>query len=112
MSSALGRHEDPVRIAPAALAIFFAGALTAVQPAPAGAYAVAIHELMPREAFAADRELSARQLPAVGPAELNRFRLWLDGLFRNHPDPAVAARYRARWPKPENFDARALKALM
>jgi|GEM_PF-3119568 len=81
-------------------------------PRGASAWDARVHELMPERALQGDPRVKTEVLPAVTAAELDRFRLSLDTLFRAHPDEKVRAEYLRRWPTPETFDARAFKTLM
>src|SRR5262249_4952996 len=78
---------------------------------PAFAYNEAIHALLARQSFPGRADWLAETLQAPAQADLDAFR----GLFwrtaAQLPDPALRAKFLARWPKEQDFTAWEFKQL-
>jgi hypothetical protein len=87
------------------------------QPRKAGAYAVFLHDLLPRRALADSRAPSGRavgrdSVAAPNDADLGRFRLWLYQRAAALPDTGLARAFLRRYPTAGAFDAAALKSFI
>jgi hypothetical protein len=96
--------------------IAIVGALLAA-PGVALGYAIFIHDALPASALGASRAPSglavARDtLAGATDAAVDRFRGWFYARARALPDSRLRNAFRARYPTPGSFDARAMKELL
>ncbi len=85
-------------------------------PAVLLAYGTAIHDLLPPAVLAGRASLvgavGSDTLPGMRDGDLARFRTWLYARASALPDTALRRRFRARYPRSADFDARAFREFL